>query len=109
MYTQNDEVLVDFLVRYEHLEADLAEVSRRIGLPGNLYDDMRGISAKRGLRPPATRPSVRLSEAGRQMVALLCAPEIALFGYTPEGLAPAPAPRQADAPSSAPEAALARP
>jgi hypothetical protein len=90
MYTQNDEVLVDFLVRYEHLEADLAEASRRIGLERNLYEDMREVSAKRGLRPSADKPSVQLSEAGRQMIALLCAPEIALFGYTPDGSAPAP-------------------
>jgi hypothetical protein len=88
MYTQADEVLVDAFVRYEHLEADLAEVSRRLGLPRNLYEDMRGVSAKRGLRPAAAKPSARLSEAGRQMVALLCAPEIAMFGYTAEGFAP---------------------
>ena len=55
MYTQNDEVLVDFFVRYEHLEADLAEVSRRIGLERNLYEDMRSISAKRGIRPASQR------------------------------------------------------
>jgi hypothetical protein len=102
MYTQRDEVLVDFIVRYERLEADLAVVSRRLGLPRNLHEDMRGVSAKRGLRPPAAAPSARLSEAGRQMVALLCAPEIALFGYTPDGLAPSaePAPARAGAPEA---------
>ena len=64
-------------------------MSRRLGLECNVYEDMRGISAKRGLRPQAAKPSARLSAAGRQMVALLCAPEIAMFGYTAEGFAPA--------------------
>jgi hypothetical protein len=90
MYTQDDRMLVDFVVRYEHLEADLAEVSRRIGLERNLYDDMRSISAKRGIRP-ADQHSARLSAAGREMVGLLCAPEIEMFGYRPEGVAAAEA------------------
>ena len=84
MYTQADKVLVDFFVRYERLEADLAEVSRRLGFPRNVYDDMKSISAKRCLRPKAAEP-VRLSAAQRQMVELLCAPEIARFGYTADG------------------------
>ena len=91
MYTQNDEVLVDFFVRYEHLEADLAEVSRRIGLERNLYEDMRGISAKGGIRPPSQR-SAGLTAAGRKMIGLLCAPEIERFGYRPEDDAAAEAP-----------------
>jgi Sulfotransferase family len=87
MYTQADKVLVDFFVRYEHLEADLAEVSRRLGFGRNVYEDMKAIAAKQGLRPKAAAPSVRLSPAGRRMVELLCAPEIALFGYTADGFA----------------------
>lgn len=86
MYTQNDRVLVDFCVRYENLEEDLAEVSRRIGLERNVHEDMRSISAKRGLRPP-TQASARLSEAERQMIWLLCAREIEMFGYRPDGAA----------------------
>ena len=79
MYTRADRVLVDFIVRYERLEADLAEVSARLGLPRNLYEDMRAISAKKGIRPQTADPA-RLTEAGRQMVSLLCAPEIEMFG-----------------------------
>ena len=86
MYTQDDEVLVDFIVRYERLEEDLAEISRRLGLERNIYEEMRSISAKRGLRPAADR-SARLTAAGREMIGLLCAPEIEMFGYRPEGAA----------------------
>ena len=56
MYTQADEVLVDFFVRYEHLEADLAAVSARLGFERNVYDDMKAISAKKGIRPKAAAP-----------------------------------------------------
>ncbi len=87
MYTRADEVLVDFFVRYEHLEADLAAVSARLGFERNVHDDMKAISAKKGIRPKAAGPAARLSAAGRQMVGLLCAPEIAMFGYTADGYA----------------------
>ena len=88
MYTRADEVLVDFFVRYEHLEADLAEVSARASASSATSTrTCSAISAKRGLRPKAARPSARLTAAGRQMVGLLCAPEIAMFGYTAEGFA----------------------
>ena len=85
MYTQSDRPIVDFFVRYEHLEADLGAVSERLGLGHNLHEDLKSISAKRGIRPQSSAPSVRLSPAGRDMVSLLCAPEIALFGYSPDG------------------------
>ena len=107
MYTRADKVLVDFFVRYEHLEEDLAEASRRIGLERNLYEDMRSISAKGGLRPSGRR-SARLTPAGRRMVALLCAPEIAMFGYPPEA-APEPAPEPAPETESRAAAPAPRP
>ena len=76
MYTQNDEVLVDFFVRYEHLEADLAEVEPRASASSGT--STRTCARSRpsgGIRPPSQR-SARLTAAGRQMVELLCAPEI---------------------------------
>lgn len=85
MYTEADRPLVDFFVRYEHLEADLGAVSERLGFGRNVHEDLKSISSKRGIRPKSTAPSVRLSPAGRDMVALLCAPEIELFGYSPDG------------------------
>ena len=73
--------------RYEHLEAVLAAVSARLGFERNVHDDMKAISAKKGIRPKAAGPSARPSAAGRQMVGLLCAPEIAMLGYTADSYA----------------------
>ena len=49
---QPDEMLVDFVARYERLEADLAAMSERLGLDHNIYDDDEGRSAPRAdVRP----------------------------------------------------------
>ena len=88
MYTQNDEVLVDFFVRYEHLEEDLAEVEpahRPAAATSTRTCARSRPSAASGRRPPGPRP--RLTAAGRQMIGLLCAPEIEMFGYDPEDVA----------------------
>ena len=58
--------MVDFVVRYETLEEDLAEVSARIGLEHNLYEDMKDIRAKGDFRPersPRRRDRRRTAEA----------------------------------------------
>jgi hypothetical protein len=81
MYTDKDRIILDFLVRYEHLEEDLEVVSRRIGLSHNLYDDLKEIRAKGDFRPRAGS-DVRLNEAQRRVVSTLCRKEIEAFGYT---------------------------
>jgi hypothetical protein len=83
MYTVKDQIIVDFAVRYEHMEADLAEVSRRIGLPGNLHDDMRSIRAKAGYRPKGVRPRDVVNETQLGLIETLCRQEIDAFGYQP--------------------------
>lgn len=82
MYTDKDRIVLDFLVRYEHMEEDLAEVSRRIGLPVNLYQDLREIRAKGEFRPRSGRDAV-LDESQRLLVSTLCRKEIEAFGYAP--------------------------
>jgi hypothetical protein len=42
---------VDFMVRFEHFDADLKEVADRTGLPPTIYEEFRKIGAKGGLRP----------------------------------------------------------
>lgn len=82
MYTEKDEIVLDRLVRYESLEADLAEVSRRIGLPRSLYDDMKDIRAKGDYRPKAaSRPRDLFDEGQKRLISLLCSKEIQAFGY----------------------------
>lgn len=81
LYTVKDRPIVDFCVRYEQLEADLAEVSKRIGLGSNVYDDMKTINSKTGIRPQRTHHSRIIEPRFRQIIAALCAAEIEQFGY----------------------------
>lgn len=80
MYTESDEIIVDFLVRYERLEQDLATVSERIGLPHNIHDEMKAVRAKGGIRPRGAA-QLTLSQEQRDRIALLCDREMAAFGY----------------------------
>ena len=84
LYTECDEVIVDFVARYEHLEADLAHVSERIGLPENLADEMAQIRAKGGMRPESATAETMLNDRHRALISLLCAKEMELFGYDRE-------------------------
>lgn len=94
MYTTKDEPIIDFAARYEHLEADLGEVSRRIGLPQNLYEDMRQINAKSGYRPRGVHARDLIDETQQRLIALVCREEFRAFGY-PDRLAADPAARTA--------------
>jgi hypothetical protein len=81
LYTVKDAVVVDHVVKYEALEDGLAEVSRRIGLEHNLHDEMKAVRSKSGDRPADTAAAAMLKPESRALVARLCAPEIARFGY----------------------------
>lgn len=81
IYTAADEIMVDAAVRYENLEDDLAEVSRRIGLPTNLYDDMRAIKAKAGIRPERVDARELIGPEEEALISGLCAKEIEAFDY----------------------------
>ena len=81
LYTEWDRVLVDHAVKYEELEAGLAEVSARIGLKHNLFEDMKSVRTKDTQRAPEARQDVFLTPSQRQLIALLCAKEMETFGY----------------------------
>jgi hypothetical protein len=81
MYTQKDRIIVDFAVRYEHMESDLAVVSRRIGLPNNLHDDMKSIRANSGYRPKGVRARDLVDDTQLGLIETLCRQEIDAFGY----------------------------
>ncbi len=83
LYTEEDEIIVDFVGRYENLKEDLAEVSRRIGLDRNIHADMASIKAKGTIRPTGAGRSPVLQDRHRQLVSLLCAKEIERF-YDPQ-------------------------
>lgn len=88
LYTMRDRPIVDFCVRYEHLEADLAEVSARIGFASNIYDEMKQIRMKGDIRPNKAAAADVIEPQFRDTIATLCEKEIDLFGYGFEDRAP---------------------
>lgn len=81
LYTAKDKVILDKVVKYEDLETGLAEVSARIGLRDNLYDEMRNVRTKTGDRPKGARAEEVLDAEQRALVAALCVKEMKAFGY----------------------------
>lgn len=81
MFTVRDEVIVDKVVKYEDLSAELGEVSARIGLGHNIHDDMKALRSKAGIRPANTGYDRVLGDQDKALVSQLCAKEMAMFGY----------------------------
>ena len=90
IYTRGDEILVDDVVRFESLEADLARISPRLGLDHNLHEDMKSIRAKDGSRPAAagTKDKQPDWQSGgvigpneAEIIERLCLKEIEAFQY----------------------------
>lgn len=77
IYTIDDRVAVDYIIRYERLRDGLDEVAARIGLPGSL-DLPR---AKGGHRQERAHYSQILDQASRHRIEAVCAREIDTFGY----------------------------
>lgn len=74
---------LDHYLRYDRLEHDMAE----IGL-ADVWDEMRNISAKSGLRPKrgtSVEEMYREHPKAADFIAELCADEIAHFGWTIPG------------------------
>jgi len=78
IYTIDDEVAVDTVLRYEHLTEDLDQLVADLGLSPR-YPLPR---AKAGIRPPHTPAHEILSAAQARRVAELAHREIETFGYT---------------------------
>jgi hypothetical protein len=81
MYTERDEVVLDYLVKYEDLEAGLAVVSEKIGIDHNIYDDLSRIHAKGSHRPKEKKAADVISDRHRMLISTLCEKEIDLFDY----------------------------
>lgn len=71
-----DQQLVDHVIRYEDLEAELAGVLQEAALPMIPLPP-----AKRGVRPAGTHWRKVIPPAERQVIAHICAEEIERFGY----------------------------
>lgn len=77
LYTENDHMLMDFVIRYEHLTDDLNEVAEflnlgRVELP----------RAKSHFRSNKLHYSKILTPAARSRVEIVCAKEFNLFNYS---------------------------
>lgn len=78
VYTKEGELMVDFVGRYETLERSLAEALARIGVEAKLTLPRANSESRTDKRHYSTFYTDQL----RDYVATLCAPEIALMGYT---------------------------
>jgi hypothetical protein len=77
IYTIKDEVVIDFIGRYENLDEDLKCVWKRLDLPSEPVLP----KAKGGYRIDKRHYSELLDEEGRALIAVICGREIAEFGY----------------------------
>lgn len=75
IYTIDGEVVVDRLCRFDHLEQDLEEVRKTIGLPAPL----KLPAAKTGIRPPGTPYQDVLSPGCIETVARHCDDELKIL------------------------------
>ena len=75
-YTIDDQLCVDFVIRYENLLEDIAEVCRRIGLPPIELPNL-----KTGFRKKRYHYSAYFNEESKAIVAEKHKNDIRLFGY----------------------------
>jgi hypothetical protein len=73
----------DVMIRYEHFADDLADLSTRLDLSGNLADDLASISAKTSSRPKNTSPQAMFADHPdcKRLIEILCADDIRTYGY----------------------------
>jgi hypothetical protein len=78
IYTINDKMAVDYVLRYEHLEQELQDLSKRLGLPCFLESLPR---AKGNYRKDKRHFSELLNSAAKERIEVVCAKEIRYFGF----------------------------
>jgi hypothetical protein len=77
LYTSNDRVIVDKVIRYEHLESELKTVGQQLGIT----IDVSNIHAKAWTRKDRRNYWEVIDEESREIIERRCAKEIAHFGY----------------------------
>ena len=77
IYTIDDNIVVDRMLRFENLATELEEVRQALGLP----DPLELSSAKGSHRRDAQHYSALLSPRCRALIEARCEREIAAFGY----------------------------
>ncbi len=76
-YTINDDIAVDFVGRYEHLNDDLAFIRKKLGIPGEFTMPR----AKGSYRKNRDHYSKVLNQKSRSRIEAVCAKEISFFDY----------------------------
>lgn len=86
VYQLDGKDCVDLMVRYEHLEHDLALFDQHIDAPDVTFDHMKKLKAKGGIRPKKANTAAILEEFPRlyELISKECSVEIEKFGYAPE-------------------------
>jgi len=79
-YSVNGLPAMDYMIRYENLESDLADVSARVGLPENVHETMKSISANSGYRRNLDYREM-YDDQLKELVAIHFAREIRLMNY----------------------------
>jgi len=82
IYTIDDDLAVDFVGRYEHLQEDMSSAAREIGLPSDLSAELASIHAKGSHRETRQHYSELLDEEARAHIRSVCAREIDLLNYS---------------------------
>lgn len=77
IYTINDQIVVDFVGRYENLDDDLARIQEKLRLPAEL----KLPRAKGNYRKNLDHYSSVLSSEARARIEIVCAKEMAAFDY----------------------------
>lgn len=75
--------VVDFMIRFEHLQEDLLALSAKLGLPPELYEEFRSFGAKKGHRPKNSTPKDLFAgfDEGIKLIERVCKDDIEEFGY----------------------------
>jgi hypothetical protein len=74
----------DVMLRYEHFDEDLSALSKRLDLPGNLAEDMAGISTKASVRPKDNSGPGQMFRDHpycKELVRSHCAEDIVTYDY----------------------------
>ena len=76
--------VVDVMIRYENLEADVTAFAERAGLPASLYSEFRTFRAKGDYRPPAASSQSMFEgfPECRRIIEEAFAEDIAAFDYS---------------------------
>ena len=85
LYSLNNKIVADFVIRYEHLEQDFLMLQKHLNLP--LDSSIEGYNTKSTFRPKSSRAWQTFYDQDTiELVRHCCLDEIKCFNYTFEGI-----------------------